>query len=280
MSNLESIFFWISLVLYSLAAGGFLYSFVFKNPRFQSKMTLLIGVAFILHTVAIGARYAAQGHLPWSGDYESAMMGGWFIISATLWVGWRNKSLQALAAATVPVVVIMMGYGVMRNPVLTPMSASLKNYWLYIHVYFAWLAFGAYTLAMAAGVLYLMKKKATQGGVANAAYDKYPSLDRLDELMFRYVVFGFITDTIMIGAGAIWAKDLWGSYWSWDPVETWSLVSWLIYGLTIHLRVTFGWRESRLAWLVIAALSSVIISFFGVTFVVSSSLHMFNVPVR
>ena len=100
MSNLEMIFFWISLVIYSLATGGFIYSFVFKNPRFMPKMTLLIGVAFITHTIAICARYSAQGHLPWSGDYESAMMGGWFIIAGTLFVGWRNRALQALATVS------------------------------------------------------------------------------------------------------------------------------------------------------------------------------------
>lgn len=277
MSNWESIFFWTALVIYSLASGGYIYSFVFKNPRFMPKMTALITVGFIIHNLAIGARYVAQGHLPWSGDYESAMMGGWFIIAGTLWVGWRNRSLQALATGSVPLVVIMMGFGVMRNPVLTPMSASLKNFWLYIHVYFAWLAFGAYTLAMAAGILFLMKRKNALSGTVNPSYEKFPSLDRLDELIFRYVVFGFITDTIMIAAGAIWAKDLWGSYWSWDPVETWSLVSWLIYGIAIHLRVTFGWREQRLAWVVILALSTVIISFFGVTFVIDTSLHTFQV---
>jgi ABC-type transport system involved in cytochrome c biogenesis permease subunit len=130
---------------------------------------------------------------------------------------------------------------------------------------------------MAAGVLYLLKHRSEAGGKVNPSYERFPSLDRLDELIFRYVVFGFITDTIMIGAGAIWAKDLWGSYWSWDPVETWSLVSWLIYGIAIHLRVTFGWRESRFAWIVILALSSVIISFFGVTFVIDTSLHTFQV---
>jgi cytochrome c-type biogenesis protein CcsB len=277
MSNVESIFFWASLVIYSLGTGGFIYSFVFKNPRFMPKMSLLIGIGFLSHTIAIGARYAAQGHLPWAGDYESAMMGGWFIIGLTLFVSWRNKALQALGTATAPLVVLMMGYGVMRNPVLTPMAASLKNYWLYIHVYFAQLAFGAYALAAAAGVLYLLKRKSLASGQANASYDRFPSLDRLDELIFRYVVFGFITDTIMIVAGAIWAKDLWGSYWSWDPVETWSLVSWLLYGIVIHLRITFGWREHRLAWLTAVALTTVIISFFGVNFVVSSSLHMFNV---
>jgi len=81
----------------------------------------------------------------------------------------------------------------------------------------------------------------------------------------------------MISAGAIWAKDLWGSYWSWDPVETWSMISWTTYGIAIHLRVTFGWRETRLAWLLIIALSTVIISFFGVNFMISTSQHMFNV---
>jgi cytochrome c-type biogenesis protein CcsB len=277
MAYWETIFFWITMAIYALACGGFIYSLVFKNPRFMPKMTLLIAVGLVTHTVAIGARFMAQGHLPWSGDYENAFMGGWFIILATLILGWRNKALQGLATATTPLVIIMMGFGYMRNPVLTPMAASLKTVWLYIHVYFAWLAFGAYSLAMAAGVLYLLKRKDASRVEHNPVYDRFPSLSSLDELIFRYVVFGFITDTMMISAGAIWAKDLWGSYWSWDPVETWSLVSWLTYGITIHLRVTFGWREKRLAWLAIAALSTVIISFFGVTFVVNSSLHMFNV---
>ena len=90
-------------------------------------------------------------------------------------------------------------------------------------------------------------------------------------------MFGFVTDTIMISAGAIWAKDLWGSYWSWDPVETWSLISWLTYGIIIHLRVTFGWRDKRLATAAIFALTSVIICFFGVNLVVNTSVHMFQV---
>jgi cytochrome c-type biogenesis protein CcsB len=277
MAYWETIFFWITMVIYALAAVGHIYSLVFKNSRVMPAMTILVGVGLMTHSVAIGARFLAQGHLPWSGDYESALMGGWIIIGATILVGWRNKSLQALAVGTVPLVLIMMGFGYMRNPVLTPMAASLKTFWLYIHVYFAWMAFGAYALAMAAGVLYLLKRKNSTRGVENPVYERFPSLDRLNELIFRYVVFGFITDTIMIAAGAIWAKDLWGSYWSWDPVETWSLISWLTYGITIHLRVTFGWREQRLAWLAVAALSTVIISFFGVTFVVNSSMHMFNV---
>jgi cytochrome c-type biogenesis protein CcsB len=276
MSNWETILFWASLVVYSLVCGGFIYSIVFKNPRALPKLTALLAVGLLLHSGAIAARFASTGHLPWSGDYEYALMGGWFIIAGSLLVAWRNKELQPLAAATVPLVVVMMGYGVMRNPTLTPMAASLKTGWLYIHVYFAWLAFCSYTLAMAAGVLYLLKRK-SQDAASHPVYVMFPSLERLDELIFRFVVFGFITDSIMLVAGSIWAEGLWGSYWSWDPVETWSLISYLIYGITIHLRVTMGWRGSKQAWLVIAALSTVIISFFGVTFVVNTSLHAFQV---
>ena len=277
MAYWETIFYLVGLVCYSLAAGGCVYSFVFKNPRVMPKITLLLGAGFLAHTIAIGARFQATGHLPWSGHYEYALMGGWFIIACTLFVGWQSKGLQGLAVATAPLVVIMLGYGYMQNPDLTPMAASLKTVWLYIHVYFAWLSFGAYSLAMAAGVVFLLKQKSEAQAVHNPSYDRFPSLSRLDELIFRYLVFGFITDTLMISAGAIWAKDLWGSYWNWDPVETWSLISWLIYGITIHLRVTFGWRDKRLAWLAVAALSTVIISFFGVNLVVNTSLHMFQV---
>ncbi len=277
MAYWETVFYLVSMVIYAFAGVGFIYSFVFKNPRIITKVTLLVGFGFLAQTFSIYARFNATGHLPWSGHYEYALMGGWFIIAGTLFVGWQNKQLQGLAVGTVPLVLIMLGYGYMQNPSLTPMAASLKTVWLYIHVYFAWLSFGAYSLAMAAGVVFLLKKKSESLPVPNPAYERFPSLGRLDELIFRYVVFGFITDTIMISAGAIWAKDLWGSYWSWDPVETWSLISWLTYGITIHLRVTFGWRDKRLAWLAIGALSSVIICFFGVNLVVNTSLHMFQV---
>jgi cytochrome c-type biogenesis protein CcsB len=277
MAYWELIFFWVALVIYSLASGGFIYSIVFKNDRILPKLFWFALLGCLAHTAAIGARFQATGHLPWSGHYEDALMGSWFIICCTLFVGWRNRQLQCLAIVTVPVVVIMMGYGYMQNPGLLPKAASLKTIWLYIHVYFAWLAFGAYTLAMACGVLFLLKQRDEKRPERNPSYEKLPSLDRLDELIFRYVVFGFITDTIMMAAGGIWAKSLWGSYWNWDPVETWSLISWLIYGTSIHLRVSLGWRGKRLAWLAVAALSTVIISFFGVNFIVGSSLHVFQV---
>jgi ABC-type transport system involved in cytochrome c biogenesis permease subunit len=121
-------------------------------------------------------------------------------------------------------------------------------------------------------VMYILKERSPE----KEFYRKFPDFPRMDDLMFKYLIFGFITDAVMIASGAIWAKDLWGNYWSWDPVETWSLITWLIYGLAIHLRVTMGWRGLRFAWILIFALSGMVISYFGINLVVESSLHLFD----
>ncbi|QXE90543.1 cytochrome c biogenesis protein CcsA [Geomonas subterranea] len=281
MAYYEAICFWLSLVIYALSAGGYIYALVFRNEKVVPKLLVLIGTGLLVHTGAVAARYFAQGHFPWSTDYENGLMGGWFIIASTLFVAWRQKSLRVFAVATVPTTMLIMGYGVMRNPTLAPMAATLKSFWLAIHVFFAWLSFGAYALAMAAGVIYLLKERAAkQRGQAPAepVPERFADLppERLDDLMFKYLVFGFITNAIMIAAGSIWAKDLWGAYWSWDPVETWSLISWLMYGAAIHLRVTMGWRGTRFSWLMIGALLTVIINFFGVSILMKSSVHVFK----
>ncbi len=276
MATYEAACFWTTLVLYALASGGYIYALVFKNEKVLRNLLILITVGFILHSAAVVARTVAQGHFPWSTDYENGLMGGWFIVGSTLFVAWRQKALRLLGAVTVPTALLIMGYGVMRNPTLAPLAANLKSFWLSIHVFFAWLSFGAYALAMAAGVIYILKERAAGRNQEDISFGGLPPLERLDELMFRYLVFGFINNAIMIAAGSIWAKDLWGSYWSWDPVETWSMISWLMYGIAIHLRVTMGWRGTRFAWLMIVALPTVIINFFGVSILMKSSVHVFR----
>lgn len=277
MAPLEVILFWLAAAAYALATGAMAYAIVFRNDRWLTPALTLVGAGFLLHTGAIGARFAAQGHLPWAGDYENGLAGSWFVVGGTLLVALRRRAHGVLALATVPFALLLLGYGYMRQPELGPMAAALKSPWLYIHVYFAWLAFGAYALAMASGVLWLMKRRAAGRGGGGTSADRFPSLDRLDELAFRYVVFGFLADAVMIASGAIWAKDLWGSYWSWDPVETWSLVAFLTYGIAIHLRLTRGWRGARFAWIAIGAILGNLMAFFGVTFVVETSNHIFNV---
>ena len=276
MGSVESVLYWITLGIYALGCSGYVYAIVFRNERVFGRLPALVAAGFLLHTATIAALFIETGHLPWAGDYEAALMGCWFIILLTLVVVLRRREHGFIAVGTVPATLFMMGFGVMRKQDPGPMAASLKTFWLYFHVYFAWLAYGAYTLAMAAGVVYLLKHRDAARQKKNPIFDRMPPLERLDELMFRYVTLGFITNAFEMAAGAIWAKDLWGSYWSWDPLETWALVGWLEYGLFIHLRGSMGWRGVKLAWISIVAYIVLFISFFGVSFAVESSRHIFN----
>ncbi len=277
MSPIENILFWAAVLVYAVATGGLVYAIVFRSERMLPRAIRVAAVGLVAHTGAIAARYAAQRHLPWAGDYENGLLGAWFIVAATLWVAWRRRGLEVLAVATLPLSFLIMGYGAMREPALTPLAVSLKSTWLYVHVMFAWIAFGGYALAMAGGIAWLLKRRDASRPDPNPVYGRFPSLDRLDELVFRWIILGFIADAVMIASGAIWAKDLWGAYWSWDPVETWSLITWVTYGIAIHLRVTRGWRGAAFARLAVLAIAGMIITAFGVTFVVETSSHFFNV---
>lgn len=269
MSAPFGILFWFICVLLALVAGAQIYAQVFGKARFGRAARYGLYSAFALLTALVVWRWVATGHVPTIGNFENALFGAWFIVGMVAALEVRGRH-PLLSAGALPFALLILGGGALSDTSVRPMVASLKSFWLYIHIFFAWLAYGAYTVACGAGVAYLAKSSEGKSAPKEA-------LDRLDELMFRSTVFGFITDAIMIAAGSIWAKDLWGSYWSWDPVETWSLLSWLIYGLALHLRVTLGWRGRKLAWILVFAILGVLISFWGVNLLMAGSAHVFNV---
>jgi len=269
MSPAFAVVFWTNLVIYALVVAAQVYGQVFGKPRLVRAASRLLWAGVALHTVLIGWRWIVAGHVPVVGTFENALAGGWFIAAMAAWAA-REQGYPLLAAASLPFALIVLGVGGVSEATPGPLVASLQSFWLYIHIFFAWLAYGAYTVACGTAIVYLVKSR--RGGKASA-----DELARLDERMFRSTVFGFITDAVMIAAGAVWAKNLWGSYWSWDPVETWSLLSWLIYGVALHLRATLGWRGRSLAWVLAFAIVGVLISFWGVNFVMSGTSHFFNV---
>ena len=277
MAPFEGVFFWPAVMLYSLAAGAHIYALVFREARAVRVGMVPLAGGFVLHSAAIAIRWAATGHIPTVGNYENASFSAWGIILFTVGVSLKYRPLRVIGAFSIPSAVLTMGFGAMSSPKLSPMVAALRSWWLYSHIIFAMLTYGAFFVAFGASVLYLMKEGRQRKGTMTAFLEGLPPLERIEELIFRYVVYGFITYAGMIGTGALWAKNLWGSYWSWDPVETWSLISWMIYGAIIHLRLTMGWKGRRMAWLVIAAVPSVLLVFWGINFAVESSMHIFNV---
>jgi ABC-type transport system involved in cytochrome c biogenesis permease subunit len=231
VTGLELVLVWVAIASYSFSFLFFLTGLVFRKERLPRWGFMLSVLGFVLHTGTIITRWVATGHLPVMMTYEFSLLGTWFVV---------------------------LTYFIMRYAF--PLSRPFGD------VLFAWFAFGAYVTAFAAGVMYLLKGWGKKGILS-----RLPELKLLDELSFRLILFGFFAEAIMIASGAIWAHSLWGRYWGWDPVETWSLVSWLAYGLNLHLRVSLGWRGKKAAWLAIGSLFGVIFLYFGMGFV--SKLH-------
>jgi cytochrome c-type biogenesis protein CcsB len=274
---LEDILTWVCIYSYTIASILLLSGFVFNKEKPLKIASYLVVPAFVAHTVIFVMRWAATGYFPANSEFENAVTGTWFAIGFTVYLFIKNRELTGVALFTVPASLLLLGYGVMKSPDPLPLAASLKSSWLVIHVLFAQLAFGAYAIASGMGLLYVLKDRQKNRDSVSMFYKKIPRLEVIEENMFRFVVYGFIADAIMIVAGAIWAKDLWGNYWGWDPVEVWSLISWLLYGLSIHLKVTLGWKGRRLAWLMIFLLITVIITYWGIDIVVENTRHIFGV---
>lgn len=225
----------------------------------------------VAHTLAIAARTVVSGHFPVVTPYENASVGAWSIVLLAFVAPRRLAVYRTAGTGAIALALLILGWSVTEDLTVTPLVASVRSAWLYVHVLFAFLAYAAFSVASGAALAYLVR--ARRGGP-----DWLPPLEQLDRVAYLYVVFGFITCAVMIGAGAIWAKDLWGSYWSWDPVETWNLVAWLAYGILIHLRVTYGWRDARFAWFAVLAVLLVVVAYFGVGVVLKGTQHVFTVP--
>lgn len=272
VTKTEAVFLWISVWLYGLGFLAFLYGMVFRKDKGSKWGWHLTMAGFASQTGSMATRWWVTGHPPVMGSYENSMLGGWFIILLfTLMRSWQRR-MEVIGIVIVPVVILMIGNGAMSNPVLTPLSPPYQSNWLWFHVFFAWVAYGAFCIGAGLGAMYLVKErrdktrelrpKAEDGRIH--LLDRLPDLHVINDLTLKIIIFGFIALTVEMGAGAIWAYGLWGRYWGWDPIETWSLITWLTYGTYIHLGVTLGWKGRRMAWLAIFAIIFEFITFGGI----------------
>ena len=274
MTRAEAILLAATLVLYAASFVLSLGALVGGRARLLALGRGAAALGLAAHSGALGVRWVASGHLPVAIPYENASAAAWFAVALTFLAPRRWTIFRGAGAGVVALALLVLGWGATQPTAMTPMAASLRSVWLYVHVFFAFLAYGGFSIASGAALGYVVKS--ARGGTGLMVL--LPPLEELDLVAYRYVVFGFITCAVMIGAGAIWAKDLWGAYWSWDPIETWNLVAWLAYGVLIHLRITYGWKGARFAWFALVAVLLVIVAYFWVGAVFNASQHVFTVP--
>lgn len=232
--------------------------------------SMLAWLAFGSLTVSLVLRAIVTGHGPFVTQHEFAVSMAWGFLAMYLFFEWRYKA-RTLALLVLPITVGMELYALSWATTADPLVPALQNSLLLTtHIIVAIIAYGAFAVSAAAAVLYLAVTSWPErfGHVL-------PKPEVLDRLGYRAVVIGYPLLTMVIVLGAVWAEIAWGSYWSWDPKETASLVTWLIYGGYLHARVARGWVGRGAAWLLIVAFASVILTFFGNAFF--GGLHGYGV---
>lgn len=247
---------------------------VFKGTKTTTKvMLLLVILGFILHTASIIYRYIIAGHIPISNPHEATSFFTWCSVLLFLILEFRYN-IGLLGSFIMPVVFVLMLSSSMLPREIKPLSPVLQSYWLGIHTVFAFLGNAAFAMAFGTGTMYLVQEHYVKSKHPSGLFQRLPSLQSLDEINYRLITIGFPLLTLAIITGALWAENAWGSYWSWDPREVWSLITWLIYAIVLHARLMAGWRGKRAAILSIIGFLTILIAFFGIK-LLGKGLHVF-----
>jgi cytochrome c-type biogenesis protein CcsB len=262
--QMQIILFWASVGMY--AAGTVLYvaSIVFKREVFVGYGTTAAWLGFVPNTAAIFARWYQTGHFPYWNPYEVFTSYAWGIVLVFLVFQHYKPALKTVGTFVLPIAFLLVGIGVMGNPEVKDIPRTFFTFWLYIHIGFAKISAASVIISAGLAMLYLIKRGQELKGEVNPTLERLPATEKLDYYSYRVTAFAFIMIGIMIASGAVWAYKAWGRYWGWDPIETWALISWLVYGLYLHLRITMDWRGTRAAWLSVIAMVLLIFSFWGI----------------
>ena len=217
--------------------------------------TYFTWLALVFLTACLALRTIAVGHGPFSNQYEFSVAFGWGILAAYVYFEHRYH-VRTLALMILPLTTGLLLYALSVGATANPLVPALQNNLLLsIHVAVAIFAYGALAVSFAAGALYLIQPEQGRPGLPKPAL--------LDEIGYRAVIIAFPFLTLTSVLGAVWAQIAWGTYWSWDPKETASLLTWLIYGAYLHARVARGWVGRRASWLLMLGFAAVLFTFFG-----------------
>lgn len=252
---------------------------VFKTDRLGFAATSFTVLAVLIQTAGLGLRWMESyqmgiGHAPLTNMYESVVFFAWTIVIIYLIIEWKFKT-RVIGAFALPFASLAMAYASFStdiNKSISPLVPALQSNWLIAHVVTCFIGYAAFAVAAGLGIMYLLKNRADNN---NSFLSSLPSLKIIDDITHKTMVFGFIWLSAGIITGAIWANSAWGTYWSWDPKETWSLITWFVYAVTLHARYTRGWGGTRIAWLALIGFVSVIFTYYGVNFLLSG-LHSYG----
>ncbi len=288
-------FFTMSVAFYFLAALFYIGYLITRKDWLGQAATALTYIALASISMVLVTRAAESGHAPFSNLFESMVLFVWALTIGYLWME-RKYKMKAMGAFVMTIAFLAnlsawaLPYKYQSSGPLNPALQSkwhwmrnllghfdLEKYaigWLDFHVFTTFIGYAAFAISCAVSLMYLLKTRAEAKGKDNFLIKNMPKSDVLDELSYQAIAWGFPFLTLGIITGAVWANYAWGTYWSWDPKETWSLIVWFVYAAYLHARVTRGWRGRRAAWLSLIGFIGIMFLYWGVSFILPG-LHAY-----
>jgi len=219
------------------------------------------------------------GHIPVSSLYEVFIL---FVVMTALMYLYYEQRYKTRALGGFVMLVISAAVGFIlwytfdkEAHVIQPLVPALQSYWMKIHVPANFVGYGAFSIAAMIGIAYLITEKSLKKNPESSFAARMPSLELMDDVMYKTISLGFAFFTIATVLGAMWAAEAWGGYWSWDPKETWALIVWLNYAAWLHIRMSKGWRGAAMSWWAFIGLLITTFAFLGVNMFLSG-LHSYG----
>jgi len=258
---------WAVVIIYILATIANVTGVLFKKEPWERASYQVAGVGLALHSAVIALWWVEVGHGPYMAPHEVLSSDAWVLMACFLLFLKIYPRIKPVSVLAFPATFLMLGLSLFYNPGIRTLPATFRSIWLVIHIGLYKISLATLIIAFAFSLFYLLKTRRNSGWL-----ERLPALETLDVYGYRFAGFGFIFWTIGMLAGSIWAHQSWGRFWGWDPTETWSLITCLMFGAYLHLRRFFRLKGSAAAWFFIACFIISLVSLFGMA-TLSSSIH-------
>ena len=266
--------FYLAFVCYTVTMLVYFFSFWKKEGTLIKIGSILLGLGFILQVIGLILRSVHARFMPVTNMYESLNFFSCMIVLAYIIVERKFRN-RVFGVFVLPVVFLLMAFSSLPTTPkeIVPLIPALQSQWLVWHVVLSFIGEAAFAVAFGTSIMYLLREKSSSGSFVSQTF---PTPAKLDTISYRAIIIGFpyIYHRSAIIFGAIWAKFAWGDYWSWDPKETWALITWIVYALYLHVRIVHGWKGKVAAWISIIGFLATMFTLFGVNYLLSG-LHSY-----
>ena len=262
------ILFFAAVIAYFAAMMMQTVGAVMGKKKLTGAARAVFAAAFAAHTVFTIWRGIAAGRVPLANQFEFASGFAWSaaIMGLVLYVKLRQEWIMTVS---MPVAFLVLSYAAFQPMEIKELMPALRSTWFVLHIGSATFSYASFAIAGGLGAYYLAQLK--KGCAENETRMK-----QTDYMCYRLISLGFLLLTVVILSGAIWAEQAWSRWWSWDPKETWALITWILYAIYLHQRMRLKWQGKRMAWFAVIAVFCVLFTFAGVNKILPG-LHSYAV---